>query len=159
MLNYKKFKTMLFVVLFSLILGFAKEALAGEIILNDATGQAVNLSSYKGKPVILLFWTTWCPYCRQELINLNQQHAQIAKEGIVVFGVNVNESESKVRKFFKESFPNFKILLDKDGLLSRKYDLMGVPTYIFLDKAGEVISQAHSLPDNYKNLLLNETLK
>lgn len=155
MLNYKKFKTMLFLVLFSLILGFGKEALAGEIILNDLTGQAVNLSSYKGKPVILLFWTTWCPYCRQELLSLNQQYAQIAKEGIAVFGVNVNESESKVQRFLKEFQPNFKILLDKDGLLSRKYDLMGVPTYIFLDKSGEVISQAHSLPDNYKNLLFN----
>ena len=151
---FRKFRTLLFIALIWLVLGFAKDALANDIILNDLGGSAVQLSSYKGKPVILFFWTTWCPYCRQELRMLNQQYSQIAKEGIVLLGVNVSESDYKVQRFFKGYPLNFKMLLDKAGLLADKYGLLGVPTYIFLDKNGQVISQAHSLPVNYKSLLL-----
>lgn len=154
MRDFRKFKVWLLMVLIWLVLGFGKGALAGEIILNDLGGQAVNLSSYQGKPVILFFWTTWCPYCRQELKILNQRYSVMAKEGIVILGVNVGESESKVQRFFKDDQLNFKVLVDKAGLLADKYDLSGVPTYIFLDKTGQVISQAHSLPENYKILLL-----
>ncbi len=152
MRNFRRFKV-LCVVLAWLILGFGKIALAGDILLNDLGGRVVHLSSYKGSPVILFFWTTWCPYCRKELKALNQQYSVMAKEGIVVIGVNVNESEKKVQRFFEGYQLNFKMLLDKDGLLADKYDLLGVPTYVFLDKTGEVISQANSLPVNYKSLL------
>jgi len=151
---FRKFRALLLMVLIWLVLGFSEGALADDIILNDLGGRAVQLSSYKGKPIILFFWTTWCPYCREELKNLNQQYAQIDQEGIIVFGVNVNEPDYKVQEFFKNYQLNFRILLDKAGLLADKFDLLGVPTYIFLDKTGAVISQAHSLPDNYKSLLL-----
>ncbi|MCX5698597.1 MAG: TlpA disulfide reductase family protein [Candidatus Omnitrophica bacterium] len=153
MRNFRKFRMLLLMALISLALGFGKGALANDIILNDLGGRAVNLSSSKGKPVILFFWTTWCPYCRQEIKVLNQRYAQIEKEGIVIFGVNVSEPDYKVQKFFKGYQLNFKILLDQAGLLADKYNLMGVPTYVFLDKTGQVISQVHSLPNNYKSLL------
>ena len=77
----------------------------------------------------------------------------MAKEGVIIFGVNVSEPEYKVQIFFKGYPLNFKMLLDKDGLLANKYGLMGVPTYIFLDKTGKVILQTHSFPVNYKSLL------
>ncbi|MCX5693853.1 MAG: TlpA disulfide reductase family protein [Candidatus Omnitrophica bacterium] len=149
----QKIKVLLLLVAVSLMLGFGKTAMASEIVLNDLNGQVVKLSNFKGKPVILFFWTTWCPYCRQEIKKLNQQYAVMSKEGIVVFGVNVSEPGAKVERFFKDYQLNLKILLDKDGALADKYELMGVPTYIFLDKTGEMILQTHNLPDNYKELL------
>jgi cytochrome c-type biogenesis protein len=151
---FRKFRVLLLIVLIWLVLDFGKGALADDIILNDLEGQAVDVSSYKGKPVILFFWTSRCPYCRGELIKLNQQYLQMVKEGIVVFGVNVGESEDKVKIFAKDNQLNFKILLDKTGLLANKYGLLGVPTYILLDKVGQVISQYHSWPGDYKSLLL-----
>lgn len=159
MYTFRKFRILLFMVSIWLILGSSKTALASDIVLNDLSGQVVNISNYQGKPVILFFWTTWCPYCRVELKKLNQQYPLMTKEGIVILGINVNESDYKVKRFFKGYALNFKILLDKDGLLANKYDLMGVPTYIFLDKTGEIILQAQSLPDNYKNLLFKPALK
>jgi peroxiredoxin len=154
MQNLKKFKTLLFMALICLVLGFVKDSQAADIILKDLGGQTVNLSSYTGKPVVLFFWTTWCPYCRQELKKLNQQYSQITKEGIIILGVNVNEPDYKVQRFFKDYQLNLKILLDKNGSLADKYGLIGVPTYIFLDKTGKVISQAHNFPENYKKLLI-----
>jgi peroxiredoxin len=151
----RKFKVLLLTVSISLVLGLGKSALAREIILKDLAGQSVNISNYKGKPVILFFWTTWCPFCRKELQILNKEYAAIAQAGIVVLGVNESEAEQKVQKFFKGYTLNFEMLLDRSGSLGNKYDVLGVPTYIFLDRSGEVISVAHNLPDDYKRLLLS----
>ena len=151
--NFIKPKIWLLLGLIFLVLSLGKSALAQEIILNDLSGKSVNISRYQGKPMILFFWTTWCPYCREELKKMNQQSSLMAKEGVIIFGVNVSEPEYKVQIFFKGYPLNFKMLLDKDGLLANKYGLMGVPTYIFLDKTGKVILQTHSFPVNYKSLL------
>ena len=155
MRNFIKFKRWSWLGLIFLVLTLGKSALAQEVILNDLDGKSVNVASYIGKPVILFFWTTWCPYCRQELKILNQQYAAMDKDGIIVLGVNVSEPDEKVRRFFTGYLLNFKILLDKSGLLADKYDLLGVPTYVFLDKAGQVVSRSHSLPENYKSLLFS----
>lgn len=159
MQNFRKLRLGLFMVLICLVLGSSKVALANDLILSDLSGQSVNLSSYKGKQIMLFFWTTWCPYCRKELKILNEQYSVIAKEGILIVGVNVGESMNKVQRFFKGYQLNFRMLLDKDGFLADKYDLMGVPTYVFLDKSGEVILQTNNLPVNYKSLFLERRLK
>ena len=130
------------------------DSLSKDIVLSDLDGKLINFTGLINKPVILFFWTTWCPYCREELKIINQQALLMAKDGILVIGVNLSESQSKVQRFFRGYPLNFKMLLDKDGLLADKYDLMGVPTYVFLDKSGKEISQTHSFPDNYRSLLL-----
>jgi peroxiredoxin len=122
------------------------------IVLNDLQGASVNLSRLKN-PTILFFWTTWCPYCRKEIKALNQIYPQMQKEGITVFAVNVGESAYRVQRFFKDYVLNFRVLLDKDQKLADNYDLLGVPTYIFLDKHGLVVLRDNSLPADYKNLL------
>ena len=141
-------------ILISLTLCFTNTAAAGDIILNDLKGGAVNLSSPKNKPAILFFWTTWCPYCRKEIKALNQNYAQMKKEGITLFAVNIGESSDKIQRFFKDYALNFEVLLDKDGRAADNYDVIGVPTYIFLDKNGRIISHENTLPVDYKNLLL-----
>jgi peroxiredoxin len=151
--NSGKSKILLLMLLICLVLGAGKCALAGDMILNDLYGQPVNIASYQGKPVVLFFWTTWCPYCRAELKILNQQSVSMAKEGIIVIGIDVNEPDYKVRRFFEGYQLNLKILIDKTGSLSDKYGLLGVPTYVFLDKTGKEITQAHNLPVDYKSLL------
>lgn len=141
-------------VLIFLILGCSKTEAAGDIILRDLNGRQVNLSGQKGRPAILLFWTTWCRFCRDEIKALNQNYTQIEREGITVFAVNVSESEDKVRKFFKGYPLNFRLLLDENGLASGKYHIFGVPTYILLDENGKVIASENRFPSNYKALLL-----
>ncbi|MDD3274690.1 MAG: TlpA disulfide reductase family protein [Candidatus Omnitrophica bacterium] len=149
----RNFRMPFLAVLFFIFSVFGSMSFAEGIVLSDLKGEKADLASYKGKPVILFFWTTWCPYCRQELKDLNQRYPQITEDGIVLLGVNVNEPSYKVQNFF-ESYPlQFRMLLDKNGLLADEYNLMGVPTYVFLDKEGKEISQAHSLPPDYKLLL------
>ncbi|MDP2830702.1 MAG: TlpA disulfide reductase family protein [Candidatus Omnitrophota bacterium] len=155
---FKKVRILAPAILIFLVLIFSKEAFAGDIILNDLNGKAVNLSGFKGKPVILFFWTTWCRSCRNEIKTLNQMYPQMKKEGITVFAANIGESGNKVQGFFKDYVLSFNVLLDKEGKLANQYDVIGVPTYIFLDKTGQVILQAHSLPENYQSLLFKQRL-
>lgn len=151
-----KSRILLPAILIFLVLGFSKSPAAEDIILKDLNGSSVNISGYKGRPVIIFFWTTWCHFCRDEIKALNRKYNQIEKEGITVFAINVSEPEYKVQRFFKDYALNFKVLLDKDGLAADRYDIIGVPTYIFLNKSGRVISSENRLPADYKSLLLEQ---
>jgi peroxiredoxin len=76
------------------------------------------------------------------------------EEGITLFAVNIGESDYRVQRFFKDYALNFRVLLDSDGQAADNYDVIGVPTYIFLNKTGRITSQENTLPADYKNLLL-----
>ncbi len=151
---FKKSGILARVILIFLVLGFSNKASAADLILNDLSGKTVNLSSPSGKPAILFFWTTWCKFCRKEIKTLNQLYPQMKKEGINVLAVNIGESSYAVQRFFISQALTFGVLLDKDGLAADKYNVIGVPTYVFMDKSGRVISQEHALPLDYKKLLL-----
>ncbi|MDD5281397.1 MAG: TlpA disulfide reductase family protein [Candidatus Omnitrophica bacterium] len=136
-----------------LVLSFSNIVLAGGIVLNDLESNPVNLSSLAGRPAILFFWTTWCPYCRTELRTLNKMYPQMEKEGLAVFAVNVGEAGYKVERFLKNYAINMRVLLDIKGQAAKNYEIGGVPTYIFLDKSGNVVLLEHRLPADYKSLL------
>jgi peroxiredoxin len=154
MFIFRKFKLLVFMGLISFVLGCGKTVLANDIILNDVNGKSVNISNSKGNPVILFFWTTWCPYCRKELKSLNLLYPQMKKEGITVYAVNIGESANRVKGFLKDFGLTFNVLLDQEALLADLYAVMGVPTYVLLNKAGEWVAHDNALPGNYENLLL-----
>jgi peroxiredoxin len=136
-----------------IVLSFVSLALAGDIILNDLNGKPVNLSSYQNKPTILFFWTTWCPYCRKEIKELNRLYPEMKKEGISVFAINIGEANYKVQNFFKNYELNLRVLVDRDSLSADKYNILGVPTYVFIADSGSVVADKNNLPQDYKCLL------
>ncbi len=146
-------------VLISLALGLTDMALAQDIILDELNAKPVNLSGYKGKPAILFFWTTWCPYCRQEIKTLNQMAPQLKKEETAVFAVNVGELDYTVRRFINNHMIILRVLLDRNSDAAYNYDVIGVPTYILLDRTGRIISREYTFPADYKNLLKEENGK
>lgn len=123
--------------------------------LQDLNRDTFTLSSYKDKqPVILFFWTTWCPFCRKELQALKESYPQLAEEGWELFAVNVGESSSEVDKAVKGYALNFKVLLDKDTAVADSYGILGVPTYFFIDKKGYIVFNDHYFPKGkYKELI------
>ncbi len=140
-------------LILGLALNFINPAFAADIVLNDLQSQPANLSSLAGKPTVLFFWTTWCPYCRTELKDLNKMRPQMEKEGVVVFAVNVGEPVYKVTNFLKNYALSIRVLLDKEAQAAENYGIRGVPTYIFINKNNQVVSTEHRLPDNYMEIL------
>jgi len=151
MFNLKRVWVFLAVVLVFLVL--AAPAGAEGIVLNDLNGKTVDISSLKGKPALFFFWTTWCPYCRTEIKMLDRMAPQMQKEGIEVFAVNVGELDHRVVKFLGDNMLTLRVLLDRNGRAADNYDVIGVPTYIILDKTGKVVSRENTFPSDYKNLL------
>ncbi|TAM41412.1 TlpA family protein disulfide reductase [bacterium] len=151
MLNLKRAAVFLSVVLIFLVL--AAPAGAEGTVLNDLNGKTADISSHKGAPRLFLFWTTWCPYCRTEIQTLDHMAPKMQKAGIEVFAINVGELDHKVAKFIGQHMLTLRVLLDRDGRAADNYDVIGVPTYILLDKTGKVVAHENAFPDDYKNLL------
>lgn len=124
--------------------------------LNDLNDQAVFLSDYKDKQaVVLFFWTTWCPYCREELKRLNQEYAGLTKNSIKVLTINVGEPKYKVDNFVKSRNLTLSVLLDKESTVAEAYELMGVPTYFVIDKAGQIVLAGNYFPKDELKRLTN----
>ncbi|MFH1440943.1 MAG: TlpA disulfide reductase family protein [Candidatus Omnitrophota bacterium] len=128
-----------------------KIVLAGEIDngmgfkLNSLDNGTVAISDFRDKkPVLLVFWTTWCPYCIKQLIFL-RDNQQDYKE-IELLAINAGESEHKVRPFIKRSKIHYKVLLDVDNSVTGYFGIIGLPTYILIDKQGEVVAKSHAFP-------------
>lgn len=123
--------------------------------LMDLKNEQFYLSDFKGKPVVLFFWTTWCPYCREELSMLDDMRAQLSRDGIEIFAVNAGESSGKVLRLLGNRPVSYRVLLDTDYEVAHAFGIAGVPTYILIDKEGRVVFSDNRFPQNeYKDLLL-----
>ncbi len=129
---------------------------APQFQLNDSSGSSVSLSDYKGRqPVLLFFWTTWCPYCRKELQDLNNSYAvKMQSDGIQVLAVNVGESAGKVSGYIGNNKVTLRVLLDQNSDVAYDYHLVGVPTFVLIDNSGEIVFMNNYFPyDSYRKLL------
>ncbi|MCL4560412.1 MAG: TlpA family protein disulfide reductase [Chloroflexi bacterium] len=97
--------------------------------------QSVNLQQALGKPVLINFWATWCPPCREEMPLLNDASVKYASE-LTVIGVNVDEPVSSVQNYISQMKISFPIWMDPGGAISDRYLVDAFPTTFILDKNG-----------------------
>ncbi len=101
-----------------------------------------------GQKAIIFFWATWCPHCRSQLKELSRMKSEIEAEGIKVILVDVGESAQQVNKHVEKNNIPFDVLLDEDSEVSEEYNIIGVPTFFFVNEAGVVTTVEHALPEN-----------
>ncbi len=138
----------LFLLFFAITPLFSEE-FATNFRLKDIEDKEYILYDFIGKDLILFFWTTWCPYCIEELQDLERRYLSFKSEGIELLSINIGESKERVLRFLKRLKINFPILLDRDQKVSLQYDILGVPTYILINKHGEIKFYGHHLPKDY----------
>lgn len=135
---------------------YAKELpLAPDFKLQDLDQNSFSLDGFKDNSnVLLVFWTTWCPYCQEELQELNRSYASFAKEGMEIFAVNAGERLKDVKGYIKSHGFGFKVLLDQDLAVTKSYKVLGVPTYVLINKDGKIVFTDNYFPKNkYKELI------
>jgi peroxiredoxin len=110
-----------------------------EIRLKDINGNLVSLSDFRGRIVFLNFWTTWCPTCLIEMPSMEKLHQKFKDKDFAMVTVNIQESDSQVKKFFKKFNLTFTALLDTTGEVATGFSIRAIPTTFILDKSGRTI--------------------
>jgi len=110
--------------------------LAPDIRFTGLDGQPHALSEFKGHPIILNFWATWCPPCRAEMPALEAVYKAHEADGLLVIGVNQMEDGGKVSRFREQFHLTFPIFLDSKGQAGVTYRVRGLPSSFFIDKNG-----------------------
>ncbi len=113
--------------------------LAPPFTLPSLEGQDRSLEEFKGKPILLHFWATWCPPCREEMPVFQKFYQELNPLGLVVLGINVGESPKVVREFVEELGVTFPILLDAKGDVANMYGVKGLPTTFWIDSSGKIV--------------------
>lgn len=110
---------------------------APEFAAVDVDGTRFRLSEYRGRPVWINFWATWCPPCRAEMPEINAVYQELQSKGLVLLAVSVGEDQQTVRDYLNKAGYAIPAVLD-DGSIAGQYALSGFPTHYFIDKDGIV---------------------
>jgi peroxiredoxin len=118
------------------------KVMAPDFSLLDTNGKTHRLSDYRGKPVIINFWTTWCPPCREELPSMNRAWHLIEKEGIAMLAINMGEDEDTIFIFSADYPTDFPVLMDQSGEVIEQWPVKGLPTTYVIAPDGTLAYRA-----------------
>lgn len=116
----------------------------------DMDGKTVDLSTVIGKkPVMLIFWASWCPNCKSEVPKVNDLVKKYQEKGMEFIGINVgyNDSEGKARRFMDKTGMAYPVIFDSKGKIPRMYGVQGVPTILVANKNGVIIFKNYGVPE------------
>lgn len=115
---------------------------APDFTLDLLGGGQVQLSELRGQPVMINLWASWCPPCRAEMPAIERVYRAYKERGLVVLGVNTTfqDNEADAATFVQEFGLTFLIPLDRNGSVSKRYQLRGLPSTFFVDRNGVIRS-------------------
>ncbi len=108
------------------------------LALKDTSGGSHRLEDYRGKVVLVNFWATWCAPCREEMPSIGRLKKKLANRPFVVLAVNVDEPESRIRKFLEQTPLDFPTLLDPGGLATKAWKVRILPASFLIMPSGRV---------------------
>ncbi|HPR63732.1 MAG TPA: TlpA disulfide reductase family protein [Thermoanaerobaculia bacterium] len=106
-----------------------------DFALESLEGKTVRLSDYDGKPVLVVFFATWCPPCRMEIPHLKKMHGD---ELVDILAVDIREPSSKVERFVKDQDIPYTVLLDEEGQVSNRFSVSSIPTTLLINPDGSI---------------------
>lgn len=107
--------------------------------LKNLAGEEVSLKDYRGKKVMLNFWATWCPPCKEEMPAMEQFYKESSKE-VEILAVNL-DPQNNVNSFVKDNKLTFPILLDQNGTTQQIYSIISIPTTLIIDEQGLILKK------------------
>ncbi len=132
-------------VTFAVTVSLATSAVAGKLegpapdfTLKSRSGENLKLSEFRGDVVMINFWASWCGPCRQEMPLLDAMYERYQPMGFTLLGVNVEEDSSKAAALLEEIPVKFPILFDDQNTVSQLYNLVAMPSTVFVDRDGNV---------------------
>ena len=126
---------------------------APDFTVLDENGNAVKLSDFRGKPIVLNFWATWCYYCKVEMPDFNQAYEKYSDIQFLMVNATdgVNETIDGVKKFVADAGYDFDVFFDTEYHAINAYHVTGFPSTFFIDAEGYLIARASGMI-NYATL-------
>ena len=118
-------------------------------------GSRTSRETLKGKPLLLIFWNTWCPNCMRELPEVQRLHAAFGPRGLAVLAVNtaMNDSETRARAYWQQQGYDFPGALDRYFETGQAFGVFSVPTVFLVDAGGIVQFKQARLPQDAEERL------
>lgn len=111
-------------------------------VVSLANGSVLKLSDLKGKVVLLNFWATWCPPCREEIPSMMNLNSLMAGKPFQMVAVSVDEGgRPAIESFFKKSGFSLPTYLDESGASAKSYGVTGIPESFVIDKQGVIVKK------------------
>lgn len=116
---------------------------APDFTVTDYDGNKVRLSDFKGKPVVLNFWATWCYYCKVEMPDFNEAYKKYPDvQFLMVNATGTNgETVETAKAYVEQEKYEFPVFFDKEYDALRTYGISSFPMTIFIDEDGNIVSQ------------------
>jgi len=111
---------------------------APELQLKSSGGKIIQLTSFRGKPVFLEFWATWCGPCVELMPELTKLYAETANKGLVWISVDSDEDSADAAKFISDQHIPWRNYHDEDGSLGKAFQREGIPLGVLIDADGKV---------------------
>ena len=123
---------------------------APDFSMQTFAGNRLSRASLKGKPLLLVFWNTWCVNCKKEMPRIGRLARDSAAQGLTVLAINtgLNDSEQKARDYWKKNGYSFPVGFDRHFDIGESFGVLGVPTVLLVDAGGVVRYKSPVLPDN-----------
>ncbi|HET9859244.1 MAG TPA: TlpA disulfide reductase family protein [Nocardioidaceae bacterium] len=127
--------------------------------LDGKPESAVRLSDLRGQVVVVNFWASWCAECRVEQPDLDQTWNRFRDAGVVVVGVDFQDTEGDARAYLAEAGSTYPVVVDTDSTAALAFGLRGVPETFVVDQRGEIVErvigpvEADRLADRITGLL------
>jgi peroxiredoxin len=111
---------------------------APDFVLKDIEGRQKGLTDFKGKVILLNFWATWCPGCREEMPSLEKLWKEFRTKGVVVIAIAIDRNREEVKSFATDLGLTFPILLDLEGVVRKNYEITVLPMTYIIGKDGKI---------------------
>ena len=116
--------------------------LAPDFQLTDLDGNSFSLQALRGKVLIVNFWATWCPPCREEMPSMQRAWERLDKAQVLLLAINVGEDEDVIFRFTADYPVDFPLLLDQDAKVAQSWPVKGLPTTFVVDPQGRLVYRA-----------------
>ena len=106
---------------------------APDFTLPNVDGQIIQLSNLSGEKILLHFWADWCTECRAEFPKLQNYHLLQKDEDLKIICINVGQTNEHIQSFVDNYQLTFPMLMDKDMIVSKIYNIKGLPTSVLIN--------------------------